>query len=69
MLNAYYELYDINKTKPRKRYEDKREKLGLPVMEIKKKPTKWFFYNKFHPSDKIVIGAIFNLPMLLNKMG
>jgi len=37
LLNAYYEMNDLNKTKPRKKYEKKRENLGLPVMEVKQK--------------------------------
>lgn len=35
LLNAYYEMNDLNKTKPRRKYEKKRDRLGLPVMEIK----------------------------------
>lgn len=35
LLNAYYEMNDLNKTKPRRKYEEKRKKLGLPVIENK----------------------------------
>lgn len=35
LLNAYYDMNDLNKTKPRKDYEKKRKKLGLPVIEAK----------------------------------
>lgn len=43
LLNAYYEMNDLNKTKPRRKYERKRDRLGLPVIEnkeIKEKKTK-----------------------------
>lgn len=35
LIDAYYEMNDLNKTKARKKYEKKRDKLGLPVIEIK----------------------------------
>lgn len=35
LLNAYNDMNDLNKTKPREKYEGKRDKLGLPVMESK----------------------------------
>jgi hypothetical protein len=35
LLNAYNDMHDLNKTKPRKKYEKKREKLGAPVIENK----------------------------------
>ena len=40
LLDAYYEMNDLNKTKPRKKYEKKRENLGLPVMEVKETKEK-----------------------------
>lgn len=35
LLSAYYDMNDLNKTRPRRKYEEKREKLGLPVIENK----------------------------------
>lgn len=35
LLNAYYEMNDLNRTRPRREYRRKRERLGLPVMEVK----------------------------------
>lgn len=35
LMRAYYDMNDLNKTRPREKYENKRDKLGLPVMENK----------------------------------
>lgn len=38
LLKAYYDMNDLNDTRPRKKYENKRENLGLPAVEVKQKP-------------------------------
>lgn len=40
LLFAYYEMNDLNRTRPRRKYKNKRENLGLPVMEQKETKKK-----------------------------